>query len=140
MRKKRQEMGEAAWAEYQVNRKRLKSKKYRESDKGKVRSFRVSETRRKNKLRLIEYKGGKCERCGYNKPIPGAYDFHHIDPLEKDFAISKKGETMALSKLKIEADKCMLLCKNCHAEIHHEINEQNKIKKHDNLFYYSEID
>ena len=27
----------------------------------------LSNSRRKLKERLVEYKGGKCERCGYNK-------------------------------------------------------------------------
>ena len=130
MRNKRREIGEEAWKKYQVDRKRSKAKKYRESEKGKINSFKVAETRRNNKLKLIEYKGGKCERCGYNKPIPGAYEFHHKDPSEKDFGISSKGETRSLEKLKNEVDKCMLLCSNCHAEIHHEINEENRNKKY----------
>lgn len=32
----------------------------------------------------VEYKGGKCENCGYDKFI-GALDFHHIDSSDKDF-------------------------------------------------------
>ena len=42
--------------------------------------------RRRKKIELVEYKGGKCERCGYNKTIQ-ALQFHHLDPKEKDFAI-----------------------------------------------------
>lgn len=46
--------------------------------------------KRKDRLlkhKLVEYKGGKCEKCGYNK-CEGALHFHHINPDEKDFTIS----------------------------------------------------
>ena len=43
-------------------------------------------------------------------------DFHHIDPSTKEFNIS--GGTKAISKLKQEVDKCILVCSNCHREIH----------------------
>lgn len=68
---------------------------------------------------LIEYKGGKCERCGYNKSMR-ALEFHHLDPSEKDFGISKQ-INRNINDLKKEVDKCILLCSNCHAEIHEEL-------------------
>ncbi len=80
----------------------------------------VSEWRRRTKLKLIEYKGGKCQRCGYDKPCAGAYDFHHRDSSKKEFGISS-GCVQAFEKMKEEADKCDLLCKNCHAEVHEEM-------------------
>ena len=48
----------------------------------------VTIKRRAIKKALIDYKGGKCCRCGYNKSIR-ALEFHHLDPNEKDFGISK---------------------------------------------------
>lgn len=69
----------------------------------------------KAKKLLVEYKGGECERCGYNKCID-ALEFHHKDPSEKDFTIS--GKSWAFERLKKEADKCILVCSNCHKEIH----------------------
>jgi endogenous inhibitor of DNA gyrase (YacG/DUF329 family) len=83
-------------------------------------SLQVVYWRIRMKMRLIEYKGGKCQRCGYNKPIPGAYDFHHRNPDEKEFTITSK--TVSYEKLKEEADKCDLLCATCHREVHHELN------------------
>ena len=71
--------------------------------------------RKKAKLLLIEYKGGKCSECGYDKCIR-ALQFHHLDPNEKDFGIG--GKSVSLEKLKKEVDKCILVCGNCHAEIH----------------------
>ena len=76
----------------------------------------VNKRRRKVKRLLVEYKGGQCEKCGYNKCV-AALDFHHIDPLTKEFPLT--GITYALSKMKAEADKCILVCANCHREIHH---------------------
>ncbi len=76
----------------------------------------VSKIRRRNiKLKAVEYKGGKCQKCGYNKCV-GALDFHHLDPREKDFTIS--GNSGKWENLKKELDKCVLLCKNCHVELH----------------------
>lgn len=71
--------------------------------------------RQRTKQKLVEYKGGKCKFCGYNKYI-GNLTFHHLDPMKKDFSIS--GKTMAFEKLKKEVDKCELVCHNCHGEIH----------------------
>lgn len=69
----------------------------------------------KTKLKAVEYKGGKCQICGYNKCVR-SLQFHHLDPNEKDFGIS--GGTKSFEKLKPELDKCILVCANCHCEIH----------------------
>jgi DNA invertase Pin-like site-specific DNA recombinase len=76
----------------------------------------VIEWRKRVKLKLVEYKGGVCEKCNYNKCI-NALEFHHLDPSEKDFTIS--GKSWSFEKLKKEADKCILVCNRCHTEIHY---------------------
>jgi len=81
----------------------------------------VVETRWRNKMRLIQYKGGKCMICGYSKPIASAYHFHHIDAKKKEFTVSKF-MSRSLESLKKEVDKCDLVCGNCHAEIHDKEN------------------
>ena len=75
----------------------------------------VIDWRKRKKLELIEYKGSKCCICGYNKCVQ-ALQFHHLDPKMKDFTISKK--SFSIEKLKKEVDKCILVCANCHSEIH----------------------
>lgn len=75
----------------------------------------TSSYRRNIKQRLIEYKGGKCQICGYNR-CQEALDFHHINQSEKDYTIS--GGTKSFETLKKEVDKCILVCANCHREIH----------------------
>lgn len=84
----------------------------------------VTRKRHKNKQELVEYKGGKCEICGYDKCID-ALEFHHLDPNEKEFGISN-GNIKSLEKLKKEADKCILLCANCHRELHAKLREKNQ--------------
>ena len=73
--------------------------------------------RRKNlKQDCVDYKGGECQYCGYNN-CNRALDFHHIDPKTKKFAISQYRKADGYS-LKAELDKCILVCSNCHREIH----------------------
>ena len=84
-----------------------------------------TQKRRNNlKIKAIEYKGGKCEICGYDKCVD-ALDFHHLDPSEKEFRISD-GYTRSWEKVQIELDKCMLVCANCHREIHAELHKKEK--------------
>ena len=82
----------------------------------------------KNKLKLVEYKGGKCEICGYDKCVD-ALEFHHLNPDEKEFGLSNV-DTRALSILKKEADKCILICSNCHREIHYKEKLKELENKH----------
>ena len=80
----------------------------------------VSIKRRAIKKALVDYKGGQCCRCGYNKSLR-ALEFHHLDSNEKDFTISRC-ITKSMDTLKQEVDKCILVCSNCHAEIHDELD------------------
>lgn len=88
-------------------------------DRKKSMSKNVIEWRKRKKIELIDYKGGCCEVCGYNKTIR-SLDFHHKDPKLKDFTIS--GKSYSFERLKNEVDKCILVCSNCHGEIHEEID------------------
>ncbi len=65
----------------------------------------------------IEYGGGCCQLCGYNR-CSRALSFHHKDPKEKDFGLSVRGLTRSWEKIQAELDKCVLVCANCHMEIH----------------------
>ncbi len=76
----------------------------------------VAKRRRKIKLLSVQYKGGKCQICGYDKYV-GALDLHHIDESQKSFGIGDKGYTRSWEKTKQELDKCILVCANCHREI-----------------------
>lgn len=78
---------------------------------------RVERLRRKRMLRLIEYKGGNCAKCGYDR-CAGALDFHHRDPALKRFNLTVKNMTKAWHIILTEAEKCDLLCANCRREEH----------------------
>ena len=80
----------------------------------------VSERRRKLRDLAIQYKGNKCEICGYDK-CRQALEFHHKDTTLKDFGISAKGYTRAWKNIKNELDKCIMVCANCHRELHNNI-------------------
>lgn len=117
--KKRLEMGEERWAEYQADRKRRKTSKYDNSYLGRLNSFKVKETRRRIKEILMQTKGSKCERCGYDK-CSWALHFHHIDKTKKTLEFGNCNLSLE-TQLK-EVEQCELLCANCHAEIHYEEN------------------
>ena len=74
----------------------------------------IEQERVRKREEAIEYKGGKCEYCGYNK-YRGALEFHHIDPSQKDPTGLRKWKK---EHLFAELDKCVLLCANCHREEH----------------------
>lgn len=59
--------------------------------------------------------GGKCKRCNYDK-YGGALEFHHLVPSEKEFTISN--DRAKLEESIEESKKCILLCANCHRELH----------------------
>lgn len=78
----------------------------------------VAQTRRNMKKALVERKGGACERCGYNKCMD-ALEFHHLDPNQKEIAIGDIAKSSSnWGKIQLEVDKCILVCANCHKEIH----------------------
>jgi hypothetical protein len=78
---------------------------------------RIVELRRETKLRAIASFGGLCEACG-SAYAPAAMEFHHPDPSKKEFAISVDGIYRSWEKVRRELETCVMLCANCHAEIH----------------------
>jgi hypothetical protein len=92
---------------------------YRLSSRGTYRCPRcasraVSARRRRVKAILVAEAGGRCSRCGFDEH-PSALHFHHVDPEKKEFAVSGAGVTRSLERARAEAQKCVLLCSNCHA-------------------------
>lgn len=73
--------------------------------------------RREAKIRAIAYKGNQCEKCGYDK-CPASLTFHHSDPSIKSFEIGGKLGIYSWERIRLELDKCELLCANCHLEYH----------------------
>ena len=70
------------------------------------------------KLRAVNYKGGKCIKCGYDKNL-ACLTFHHRDPKEKELdwrALRKRSWDFIITEL----DKCNLMCCRCHTELHND--------------------
>lgn len=61
-----------------------------------------------------------CQRCGY-KVCAAALDFHHKNPKIKKTSLNQAHWSPTSKKVRIELKKCILLCKNCHYEIHNGI-------------------
>lgn len=73
--------------------------------------------RRLIKKKAVEYKNNECYICKKQFPY-SVYDFHHLDPTKKDFGLGDKTSTVKWDKVKDEIDKCILVCANCHRQIH----------------------
>jgi hypothetical protein len=87
-------------------------------------SCTTKKLRQKRKQKAIDYKGGKCNRCGYNKNSR-ALSFHHTDSTKKEFEICSS-LTWSWERIQLELDKCELCCANCHMEIEDDI-AKNKV-------------
>ena len=73
---------------------------------------------------LIQRLGGQCDNCGimHDGSNGRIYDFHHIIQETKAFTLNVGNMNRRLTVLYAEADKCRLLCSNCH-RLHHHNNE-----------------
>lgn len=90
-------------------------------------STATSDYRRRRKDNLIKVCGSKCNLCGYDK-ISGALEFHHINPKEKLYGIASKGTCHDLEQDLMEIKKCILVCANCHREIHEDLYSLNYLQ------------
>ena len=75
---------------------------------------------KQHKITLIKEFGGECIKCGYNKNI-SALEFHHLNSKDKDFHFGSTNTTN-IDKIRQELSKCILVCANCHREIHYPYN------------------
>lgn len=80
-------------------------------------SASVMRAQRRKKQKAVDYLGGKCQRCGYDRCLD-ALEFHHKDPSEKEFSPAYVIMRRKWDIAKKELDKCELLCSNCHREEH----------------------
>ena len=92
-----------------------KKRTYKDVREANIRN--VTKRRKEIRLMVIEHAGGKCIKCGYHK-YPEVMEFHHRDPLQKDFNVSKKGLTRSWERVKKEIEKCELFCATPHRELH----------------------
>ena len=72
--------------------------------------------RQERKAKLVEMLGGECMLCGYRKCV-AALEFHHRDPAQKLFQLSKENLLKRWPIVLAESEKCDLYCANCHREL-----------------------
>lgn len=87
----------------------------------------VKKFRQNKKRTIVALAGGQCVICGYNRCIRNLH-FHHLDPKQKLFGVSSGGHGHSLEKIKAEVSKCILVCANCHGEIHDGLIDPQKYK------------
>lgn len=123
---RRRSEGSRAGLEAGLDRMRMECSSHGETDHAldargyyrctQCRSAAVSRRRRRIKTTLVREMGGSCQSCGYSRCL-AALEFHHLDPTEKAFAVGQHGISRSLERAREEAQKCVLLCSNCHAEV-----------------------
>lgn len=83
----------------------------------------VKRWRKNTKERMVKSMGGCCQVCGYNKTT-NALEFHHINPEEKEMGFGDtRANNVKWSLLVEELKKCILLCSNCHKEVHEGVTQ-----------------
>jgi len=100
----------------------LKAKLWRENNRDYIRTKQRLD-KRKRKEEAVFYLGGTCAECG-GEFHPSIFEFHHKEPQNKHKDPSKC-LSLSKSKLRVELDKCILLCANCHRLVHHKENYDN---------------
>ena len=108
---------EFAWRTYDGSKRKLRSK----CKPCFSQSVRVIQKKKQRDIKL--YFGGKCQLCGYARSLE-ALDFHHIEAKLED--LSRMTRKNSFSKILKEAEKCILICANCHREIHAGMSERSK--------------
>lgn len=86
----------------------------------------VKDFRQRLKERAIYVMGEKCQCCGYDKCIT-ALEFHHLDPSQKDFSFGSN-TNRSWNSTKEELKKCILVCANCHREVHYGLVDNKLLK------------
>ena len=76
----------------------------------------LKDYRTRRRQRMFYVMGGCCQVCGYNKCL-ATLEFHHLDPTIKEYGLSTSW-SISWAKTKEELKKCILLCANCHREVH----------------------
>jgi len=94
--------------------------------------------RKEHKMKIVKICGNKCCICGYDKCYE-ALEFHHVN--EKDFTIANALMTYPWHQILKEVEKTILVCANCHREIHNGFYSNNILKEKlkenvDRIHYY----
>jgi Zn finger protein HypA/HybF involved in hydrogenase expression len=129
-KKNKQKINESCKKWYQDNREYIKAKQkeryYKSSDEVKA-EWALAKRNKNAKTRAFikEYKNScSCKKCSESRNY--VLDFHHLDPLQKDFNLGDAVK-YSLKKIENELEKCIVLCRNCHSEFHY-FEKENGMK------------
>jgi len=93
------------------------TKKNYNKNKDKWREYQ-NDFKKKFKDSIQKYKETlTCSKCDENRWY--LLDFHHLDPLTKQFGIGDGSSYTSLENTFNEIKKCIPLCSNCHREFHY---------------------
>lgn len=106
---------------------------------------RIVEWRAKGKIYFKKWwdkirEGRICVSCGENHP--STLDYHHVDPNEKEYNITKLAKNHSKKKLEAELKKCVTLCANCHRLLHYEGEDDDRgraIRARVDSFYRQQV-
>jgi hypothetical protein len=90
----------------------------------KTNSEAVKRAQKRKKMEMVELFGGKCTLCGYDKCID-ALEFHHLDENTKEQNPSYIVMRWSKNRAMVELEKCILVCANCHRELHAKVHDIN---------------
>lgn len=87
----------------------------------KAERLRIESRKQKQMLEYQEIKSKLfCLLCGENHPA--ALQFHHINQDEKEINVSYAVRSgWSMERIKLEIEKCVVLCANCHFKEHYEL-------------------
>lgn len=100
--------------EYRKHHYELNRQKY--IDKAKVHRDKSVALFKEFKKELV------CSNCGEDRHW--VLDFHHLDPSKKEIDISRLARAGSKARLQEELNKCIVLCANCHRDLHYQENNK----------------
>lgn len=128
----KQKQAQAEWYKRNKELTLSRNKKWREKNPTRKQELdkRQLSKGHMHRKRLLEEHGAKCQHCQFEFDGTNGYlfDFHHIDPSKKKFAISAGNLKANYEKLRDEASKCLLLCCMCHRIVHHKQDIPENVK------------
>jgi len=98
-----------------------------------LRAYRLKYVLKVRHTRIKKYKddlGAKCALCGYSQNY-ASLDFHHLR--DKRFPVNTSAMQKPLELIEEEIKKCVLLCRNCHNDIHHPVFSIDPAKTLDSI-------
>lgn len=131
MREDRREYYRQYYREHREDRLRY-CKKYRQEHKEQIREYRLNhkeqirEQIKRCKERVIKLSNNikqnmGCSMCGETNPT--RLVFHHVNPTNKKCGVF---ECRSINALLEEANKCIVLCRNCHRKVHSKKGESQE--------------